>query len=147
MKSRVAAVLLRWGVCSAAPRKGAGKPRATTETHYRSRKWKWHILRELRLRDCASHYRSRLGVFGLFSAVLGRFLPVVPKSCPRSCHCSGRRSGHCSGHRSVHRIFALHDANTPRGAAIGVAAVEAKSRSTSNSEALRYQHRVCTRIW
>src|SRR6185437_6520965 len=35
-----------------------------------SRKWKWYILRELRLRDCACHLRSRIGVFGGFLAAL-----------------------------------------------------------------------------
>ena len=46
--------------------------------------------------------------------------------------------------RAAARVSDLRSNNgsTPRPAAIDVAAVEAKSRSTSNSEALRYQHRV-----
>src|SRR5579864_3123662 len=35
-----------------------------------------------------------------------------------------KRSGHRSHHCSRHRIFALHDASTPRAAAIDLAAVE-----------------------
>ena len=49
---------------------------ATNETHYRSRKWKPHIVKQLCLRDCACHYRSRFGIFGEFLAGL---------RCPLAC--------------------------------------------------------------
>ena len=47
-----------------------GRVRVANEIHYRSRKWKWHIVKQLRLRDCECHYRSRIGVFAEFLGVL-----------------------------------------------------------------------------
>ena len=58
----------------AVARRCAGSLRTTNEIHYRSRKWKLHIVKQLRLRDCECHYRSSFAVFGEFSAALKRLL-------------------------------------------------------------------------